>query len=106
MHILSRREHKYEGKSVLARLKEEVKEVTVRIKDEVGDKTACIIIRLLFGFVSVFVKPSQQILERSVMLSLRWGRSRQESGPCLTEKRRRMNWRWRILRKMKKICKW
>ena len=35
-----RREHAYEGKSVLARLKEEVKEVTVRIKDEVGEVKA------------------------------------------------------------------
>ena len=40
MHCLARREHKYEGKSVLARLKEEVKEVTVRIKDEVGEVKA------------------------------------------------------------------
>ena len=38
--ILTRREHAYEGKSVLARLKEEVKEVTVRIKDEVGEVKA------------------------------------------------------------------
>ena len=39
-YILTRREHAYEGKSVLARLKEEVKEVTVRIKDEVGEVKA------------------------------------------------------------------
>ena len=38
--ILSRREHKHEGKSVLARLREEVKEVTVRMKDEVGEVKA------------------------------------------------------------------
>ena len=38
--IMTRREHKFEGKSVLARLKEEVKEVTVRIKDEVGEVKA------------------------------------------------------------------
>ena len=37
---MTRREHKFEGKSVLARLKEEVKEVTVRIKDEVGEVKA------------------------------------------------------------------
>ena len=38
--ILTRQEHAYEGKSVLARLKEEVKEVTVRMKDEVGEVKA------------------------------------------------------------------
>ena len=37
---MSRHEHKYEGKSVLAKLKSEVKEVTVRIKDEVGEVKA------------------------------------------------------------------
>ena len=37
---MSRQEHKYEGKSMLARLKSEVKEVTVRIKDEVGEVKA------------------------------------------------------------------
>ena len=37
---MSRHEHKYEGKSMLARLKSEVKEVTVRIKDEVGEVKA------------------------------------------------------------------
>ena len=37
---MGRHEHKYEGKSMLARLKSEVKEVTVRIKDEVGEVKA------------------------------------------------------------------